>query len=147
MTYYLTLKFPKEQYSIDKSSNEFSTKDSEGNRFIIIADSDQEGKFSFCKDEGGECKFTQHYNVKDPKIYNNDTDNADYVNVIMEDYGEKDFQSRILGELNKYNIHYEVVNDGKTQDDVNVLHSSSVDDYMAQEDADILYSSLADLAI
>ncbi|MDR1139359.1 MAG: hypothetical protein LBJ80_02935 [Rickettsiales bacterium] len=136
MTYHLTFTFPKEQYSIDKGSNEFSAKDKEGNRFIITADSNQKGKFSFCKDDDSECKFTQHYAVKDPKICNklSDIDSADYINVVMEGYGEKYFQSRILGGLNKCNIDYAVVDDGKTQD---VLHSPSVDDYTIQEDVNI----------
>lgn len=60
----------------------------------------------------------------------------------MEGYGEKYFQSRILGGLNKCNIDYAVVDDGKTQD---VLHSSPVDDYTIQEDANI--PPLEDLTI
>ncbi|WP_395463040.1 hypothetical protein [Wolbachia endosymbiont of Cantharis cryptica] len=133
MTYHLTLAFPKEQYSTDKGSNEFSAKDKEGNRFIITADNKQEGKFSFCRDKDEDkdsvCKFTQHYAVKDPKICNklSDIDSADYVSVIMEGYGEQYFNSRILGGLGKCNIDYTVVDDHETQEDVNMLYSPSVD--------------------
>ncbi len=123
MTYHLTFTFPKEQYSIDKGSNEFSAKDQKGNRFIMTADNKQKGKISFCKDDNSECKFTQHYAVKDPKICNklSDIDSVDYISVIMEDYGEKYFHNRILSGLIKCNIDYTVVDDGKTQEDVNVL--------------------------
>ncbi len=123
MTYHLTFTFPKEQYSIDKGSNEFSAKDQKGNRFIMTADNKQKGKISFCKDDNSECKLTQHYAVKDPKICNklSDIDSVDYISVIMEDYGEKYFHNRILSGLNKCNIDYTVVDDGKTQEDVNVL--------------------------
>lgn len=51
----------------------------------------------------------------------------------------------ILGGLNKCNIDYTVVDDGKAQEDVDVLHSPSVDDYTTQEDVD--YSPLEDLTI
>ncbi|RDD35116.1 hypothetical protein Wcon_00741 [Wolbachia endosymbiont of Cylisticus convexus] len=118
MTYHLTLEFPKEKYSIDKNSNQFTAKDQEGNRFIMTTDNKQKGKISFCKDDDNECKSKQHYTVKDPKICNklSDIDSADYISVIMEGYGEKYFQERILGGLNKYNIDYIfVVDEGETQ--------------------------------
>ncbi len=117
MTYNLTLSFPKEKYSIDKNSYEFIARDKEGNRFIMTTDDKQKGKISFCKDDVNECKFTQHYAVKDPKICNKlpDIDSVDYITVIMEDYGEKYFHNRILSGLNKCDIDYTVVDDGTTQ--------------------------------
>ncbi|NUY39837.1 hypothetical protein GO684_04335 [Wolbachia endosymbiont of Litomosoides brasiliensis] len=49
MTYHLTLTFPKKQYSINNSGNEFIAKDEEGNRFIIIIDSVKKENFLFVK--------------------------------------------------------------------------------------------------
>ncbi|MCA4774516.1 hypothetical protein [Wolbachia endosymbiont of Mansonella perstans] len=60
----------------------------------------------------------------------------------MEGYDEEYFQGMILGELNKCNIDYAVVYDGKMQ---NVLHSPSMNDYTIQEDANI--PTLEDLTI